>query len=512
MLPRMPVARFALLLMTTAMVVCGSATAEAGVFANVPEAADFELVYTLPIPDVGGGFRDSRAVPYSVDNSARFGPGTYDRIAYYMELERPSQPSEWVYASMDPFQSDPSLRNARALGLPHNANNPVMHQQIVGNMNVVTNVPGKVTPGTGIATGNVEMWPSNYGGNTTGLIPTGSNAFDWNDSGANTAAGHGSFQLHNHGANQVIFAYNDWGGNNTGGNQELGIGNNPGGQPDWTFQDSSHLYAVKNLQVLVRPTQPQATPAQIAANAPEAAGYRLVYELNIGNTAAYNSNGVPYTLNASGQIQRFDRVAYYLELETAGGESQWAYVSMDAFTDDATLLGVPSRGAGANFQQFVENMNVLSNVASIEEGEGIETGLIEFWPNNYQPQNTGQNSGLPAALGVPNASDGLFDFGDRQSNGNYGSMQIHNYDLDGTGPGTTGQTIFAYNNWGAGNGELGIGSRTTSQPDWTFANNIGSYSVKNLYVLVHEVPEPTSLALLAAGGLGLLTLRRRRRR
>ena len=53
----------------------------------------------------------------------------------------------------------------RALGLPHNVDNPIAHQKIVANLNVVASPGAGVTEGTGLATGNVEMWPGNYSTN-----------------------------------------------------------------------------------------------------------------------------------------------------------------------------------------------------------------------------------------------------------------------------------------------------------------------------------------------------------
>jgi hypothetical protein len=55
-------------------------------------------------------------------------------------------------------------------------------------------------------------------------------------------------QIHNHGAGQTLFAFNDW---NDLSNAGLGIGNNGGGEPDWTFITNSATYSFKQLNVLV---------------------------------------------------------------------------------------------------------------------------------------------------------------------------------------------------------------------------------------------------------------------
>ncbi|HPM85164.1 MAG TPA: autotransporter-associated beta strand repeat-containing protein, partial [Candidatus Anammoximicrobium sp.] len=231
------------------------------VFNNVAEADDYVVAYELPIPATNVSFRDTNPVPYSIDDTALINP--FDRIAYYLELDTGTG-LRWVYASMNAFTS-----NIGQIGLPHNVNNPVKFQQIVSNMNVFSNVAGIVT-GTGIATGNIEFWPSNYGqANDIGIPGASGSAFDFGDGSASTAAGHGSFQVHNYGAAQTLFGFSDWGGNNATGNVELGIGTNSGtvqtpggpvsvgGSPDWTFADAGHLYTVKNLVVLVHEATPR---------------------------------------------------------------------------------------------------------------------------------------------------------------------------------------------------------------------------------------------------------------
>jgi fibronectin-binding autotransporter adhesin len=230
------------------------------VFANVPEAANYTLAYELNIPNVAV-WKDSTPIPYAVNNAGAL-QNSFDRIAYYMELDTGTG-LRWVYASMDAFTANPAH-----IGLPHNVNNPNRFQQFVSNMNVASNVPGIVT-GNGITTGNIEFWPSNYNGSNANAVPGASGStFDFGDGGAGTSAGHGSFQVHNFGAGQTLFGLNDWGGNNTSGPVELGIGNNNGvlatptgnvsvgGNPDWTHSNSGDRYVIKNLAVLVRQTDP----------------------------------------------------------------------------------------------------------------------------------------------------------------------------------------------------------------------------------------------------------------
>ena len=200
---------------------------------------------------------------------------------------------------------------------------------------------------------------------------------------------------------------------------------------------------------------------------PEAKDYRLVYDLDLGKMG----QNIQYDAdNQKNSPPSFDRIAYFLELQQADGNTQYLYVSMDAFTGDLDKIGVPTFKSGAHFQQNVSNLNVYSNVKGIITGAGLAGGNIEFWPNNYGPNNSAK---------VPNASGDVYDFGDEPTDpaDGYGSMQVHNHDAK--------QTLFALNHWGEGSrADLGIGNRPTDNPDWTFAGNAGTYQAKRLRVLV----------------------------
>jgi len=476
-----------------------------GVFNNVPEAAGYTLIYTLPIPNKAN-FRGNNAIPYSLDNTWRIVHG-YDRVAYYMELDTAAG-LRWVYASMDDFANGVP----RQLGIPHSKYNVVKHQQLVNNMNIYASAGSGIVTGTGLDTGNIEMWPSNYGGQDDLGIPNASGSlFDWGDGGGGTGAGHGAFQVHNHGADlgagttgQVLFAYNDWGGNNANGNSELGIGNNPGDNPDWTFQDSAHLYAVKNLQILVRETGGRPHPVDVvrAKTGLSLANYEIVYDLNIPEgPARFNSRQIPYQINRSRSfVPGLARIAYFMELGS-GSTTNWAFVSMDAFTPYPHQTGVPSKGTDGNgniiFQQYVTNMDVHASAgAGVTTGAGIETGNIEFFPSNYQSYNSNN---------VPNASGSVCDFGDNPVPGDHGCMQVHNYDIDGAGAGTIGQTVFAYNHWGNSGTQsaVGIGNSPSGHPDWTHEDNADVYTYRNLKVLVlpsvyGNVPEANNFSIVYA--------------
>jgi sialate O-acetylesterase len=201
-------------------------------------------------------------------------------------------------------------------------------------------------------------------------------------------------------------------------------------------------------------------------NVPEAKGYKLVYDLDLAKLGPE----IHYDADQHKNItQPFDRVAYFIELQNQEGETDYLYVSMDAFTSDLEKIGVPTAASGAHFQQNVAKLNVYSNVKGIVNGEALAGGNIEFWPNNYGPANGAK---------VPHASSDVFDFGDQPDDptDGYGSMQVHNHDAR--------QTLFAVNHWREGNGaDLGIGNQPQGNPDWTFAGNAGSYQARRLRVL-----------------------------
>ena len=205
----------------------------------------------------------------------------------------------------------------------------------------------------------------------------------------------------------------------------------------------------------------------LALKVPEAKAYTLVYDINLVNADKEIPRDVDNHTKLDGA---FDRIAYFLEIQKPGQPLHYAYVSMDAFTDDPAKIGVPTLSTKAHFQQKVTNMNVVSNVAGIVTGTEMTGGNIEFWPNNYGPPNS---------AAIPNASTSVWDFGDQPGDpvDGHGCMQIHNHEAK--------QTIFAINNWKAKqSASIGIGNSEGKTLDWTFVSNAHSYTVKRLRVLV----------------------------
>ncbi|MEK6795474.1 MAG: sialate O-acetylesterase [Spirochaetota bacterium] len=198
---------------------------------------------------------------------------------------------------------------------------------------------------------------------------------------------------------------------------------------------------------------------------PDAGRYKLVYDLDLAKLGAT----ITCDTDNSADAGSFDRIAYYLELRTAAGETQWVHVSMNAFTDDASKIGIPTVASKAKFQDLVTGMNVFSSTRSVASGMNMR-GNIEFWPNNYGGQN---------AKNIPNASTTAFDLGDQMSDpeDGYGCMQVHNYDAR--------QTIFAVNSWKSGQrADIGIGNASGVNTDWTFSGAGSQYTYKRLKIYV----------------------------
>ncbi len=208
---------------------------------------------------------------------------------------------------------------------------------------------------------------------------------------------------------------------------------------------------------------------------PEAKNFKLLYTLNpLAPRLTDNNTRIAYTTDKSKEIVgKVKRIGYFLYLQKKGEKTpQYVFVTMAPLSPELGKLGVPTKATGARFQQKVNNVTVASNVDGVETGTFADGCNVEFWDCNYGAKNTG---------GVPGASDEAFDFGDEMSTGNspgYGSMQIHNF--------AKKQTVFAFNNFGAGPGcDIGIGNCPTgTNPDWTFSHSAGSYEGGQMMVLV----------------------------
>ena len=122
--------------------------------------------------------------------------------------------------------------------------------QFVGNVNVVSNVPG--ISGNNYV-GNIEFWPYNYSpANALGVHGASNTAFDWGDSVEIGNGSFGSMQVHvNNGGSYrgTVFAFNNF---NNGYVADLGIGNRAGPTSDWSLAGNANTYSVRKLKVFVK--------------------------------------------------------------------------------------------------------------------------------------------------------------------------------------------------------------------------------------------------------------------
>ncbi|MDO4856902.1 MAG: sialate O-acetylesterase [Thermoguttaceae bacterium] len=389
-----------------------------------------------------------------------------DRVGYYYRLTKGDGSVDYAYVSYDALNQTSRTK----LGIPNNDN--FTWQTGVNNMTVYSNV-ANVENGTGL-TGNVEIWSTNYGTNNTANVPGASNsAYDFGDE--KTPGGHGSFQIHNTTKGQTVIAYNDHGSQNP----SVGIGNSSSGQPDWTFSNNAGNYTSVTLDVLARPAI-----APMMANATNGSEYTVVQGLrltqqmslnwNVNNILKYDIVNNAADMKSDGIV--FDRVGYYIEYApTYDSELHYAFVSMDAFTDDIAKIGVPNVQSGIFWQRTVKNLEVSTNIPANEAkltAGSFHQGYLEFWPSNYSP---GKSNVINAGSGS------IFDINDSGGStaSGHGSMQVHNVD--------TQETIFAVNHFN-GNKQYGAGNNpdTSKGSDWTHDETRKDYQIANIYMFVRE--------------------------
>lgn len=218
------------------------AVSNGDVLPGLAEAKNYRVLYDLDLRRLGS------KISYKTDNSSRTKDG-FDRVAFLVELSTKHGPRTYLWAAMDAFTSDP-----RRLGIP-TVESKAFFQTAVTNLQVRSNVPG-VQTGDFPTGGNIEFWPSQYSGKRSPQQAGGSDEiYDFNDTpglGADgkVVAGYGCMQVHNGALKQTLFAINHW---SEGKKADIGIGNAPGLQTDWTFQANADSYSAARLRVLIKP-------------------------------------------------------------------------------------------------------------------------------------------------------------------------------------------------------------------------------------------------------------------
>lgn len=483
-------------------------------------AKGFSVVYAGTVPVLSDTIlNDSFWSVKNLGSSNRF-----DRVAYVLALEHPTYGRQWVWASFEPPFTDRTK-----LAFPITSKR-MCFQKRVNRLTVRASANANVTPVDDVDTGNIEWYPNDYNlalpdvnAFDRGYVGDGAKYdFDDRNSGNDgtfygNAAGYGSFQVHNFGLNQTLFAINHFG--RTSYKPCIGIGNKPGDAVnlDWTFTENADAYTVRELYILTRDVAPvteptpavqinegtlrvvdaggtMPVPADIRAKVGALAdGYDTVYYSPVSTTAAAAYNGTAYAIDNSAATAPFDRVAYFLEIRKTGEtQTQWVWVSFNAHTQDRTKLGYPNRnGATFMWQQKVYNMDVRSNVGTVTDATGVDTGNLEIWPSNY-------GTGLGLADIGGNAS--AFDFNDNGANTSigHGSFQIHNWGAE--------QVLFSVSHCGSSGNGLGLGIGNDPNPptgqtlayDYTWTYNAGTFDIRNLYVFVRPAIAPEDIGNLLA--------------
>ena len=197
--------------------------------ALVPEAKEYELIGKLNPKEWG-------ARGYAVDRSEALS-GDLKRIGYLLKLTDKADKVSWVFTSMDAFTQVPGLA-----GVPSPESE--VFQTYVSNLEVFSNVDGVKTGK--FEKGNIEIWGRNYGGKNIKGIPGATDKFDFGDQ-VMPGGNYGSFQVHNYLEKQTVFAFNKFTANDS---CDLGIGNSPAGNPDWTFTSSARNYKTAELFIV----------------------------------------------------------------------------------------------------------------------------------------------------------------------------------------------------------------------------------------------------------------------
>ncbi len=249
-----------------------------GALANIPEEyrKTFKHRKTLNITEDNPNY--SSSIPYAEDEGDTSTISAPGRVAYYMELQRPGKPVQFVWVSMDAFDTDESK-----LYVPTTATGN--HQGVVTGLEVFAN-RGNISNTTEKVTGIVEFTPYTYSETENGFttIPDMfSGVFGWRDTLNTSDLRGGCMQVAriiNDASSsssplwanaQMLFAFNAFQGPTDRQPVDIGIGSfatswTSGAVTvsaityDWTYATASGIedvmpsaYEVKKLEIWVEP-------------------------------------------------------------------------------------------------------------------------------------------------------------------------------------------------------------------------------------------------------------------
>lgn len=346
--------------------------------ASIPEAAGYEMIYHVALP-VARPQWNLNPVSYAV-NEAVHGEKLFDRVAYLMELD-----GNWVFAAFDRHTDQ-----LRRIGVPTASVTSTPFQQQVSNLVVASNVES-IVKGSFASGGNIEFWNGNYAGANSLNIPNASpTAFDWGDS--MSAGAHACMQVHNHGASQTLFAYNNW-GSNAGTTSDLGIGNNPtpvSNGVDWTFAGNTNTYTTRNLYVLARPSsQPPTAGGPVIVVQPGSRSVSPGQDVTLSLTLL-DYEGVRYQWRYQGEpipgatepwldlpsIQREARGAYDVVLTGANLATTTSEVAEVSVFNHPPVFDGYRFAARTSTPSLLPVQNLLLR-AMDEEGDALQLSLVQ---------------------------------------------------------------------------------------------------------------------------------------
>ena len=204
-----------------------------------PEAVEYAVLFSI---DCFSG-NDKSGKIYLENNSGTYSKSVVKKIAYYLRLEQTDGTIRQVFVTVDPF-----LEKTMDYGFPRFwPRFPPIQEKVTG-LTVKSDVPN-VKNGA-FSEGNVEIWLQAVSPKNTVKVPGASDTvFDIGDS---PVPGHyGVFQIHNTKEKQTVFSVNHWApGKNV--ETDIGIGNAPSGNPDWSFSKAGKYYKSAYMLILIK--------------------------------------------------------------------------------------------------------------------------------------------------------------------------------------------------------------------------------------------------------------------
>ena len=168
-----------------------------------------------------------------------------EKVGYLLELENNEGDTSFAFAEMDAFDTDSDK-------LILTAQKDLARRFAVKNLRVRTNAQG--VKGTDGANGFVEFYTCNYSPKKMDAPACGdAKAYDCNDTpqpGCVDGLGYGCLQIHNLDAKETVLAFNHF--NSADAVCDVGLGNAPGGNPDWTFAKSAAAWKTRRISVWVK--------------------------------------------------------------------------------------------------------------------------------------------------------------------------------------------------------------------------------------------------------------------